>query len=279
MQSTFATLGHPPFEARTPHTSGWSEAARDDLVAALRRRPSALFTDIDGTLSPLVPSPRDAMVLPELREQLERVRRHVDLLCVLTGRAADDAWRLVRIDDALYVGNHGAETWRNGELMRPPGMERYQPRLARAEAMLRCELADVPGLEFEPKGIGFAIHFRDPATAEGVLDAAWRISRSRSLTVLLRTGHVEVRAPVDGDKGTALARLASAYQLRGIVVVGDDPVDLPAFRAAVDYAGAADGTAFSVAVGPHVAAAADLAVADPAGLATLLDTVVSALES
>jgi trehalose 6-phosphate phosphatase len=245
----------------------------------LSRRPSALFCDIDGTLSPLAETPDRAAVLPPCRAALRHLRPCVDLLCFLTGRPADDAWRMVGLDDALYVGNHGAEVWLDGQLMRPAGSERFHGRLGRASAEMRTALARAPGLIFEDKGIGFAIHYRrDPSVAATVLEVARRVATKRGLDVLVRSAHVEIRAPVRGDKGTALRRLADRRGLRGIVVIGDDPVDAPAFTAAHDHADRTGATALTVTVG-RPRPPGDIEVADPGALAELLLAAARSLRS
>ena len=246
-------------------------------VGALERRPSALFADIDGTLAPIVEIPQNAVVLPEARAALAALVPKVDLVCLLSGRPADEAWRMVRVDDALYVGNHGVETWLRGELLRPAGIERHHARIARANAMLRQTLANVPGLVFEDKGIGFAIHYRrEPRVADAVIDAARRIAGRRGLDVHVRSSHVEIRAPVPGDKGGALRSLAERHALRGLVVVGDDPVDVPAFRAARAYADERDATAVRVTVGETVEAG-EIALSDPSEVAAFLGALADAL--
>ena len=247
-------------------------------LSALQRRPSGLFTDIDGTISPIVEIPQTAVVLPRARAALRALTKRIDLVCLLSGRPADDAWRMTRVDDAVYVGNHGVETWLGGELLRPPGVARYHARLARASALLRGALANVPGLVFEDKGLGFAIHYRrEPSAAADVIAAAKRIAGGRGLEVRVQSAHVEVRAPVEGDKGTALAGLAERYALRGLVVVGDDPVDVPAFSAARRYAEERAALAVRVTVG-RALESGDIALLDPAAVGEFLETLAAALE-
>ncbi len=246
------------------------DAPHDLLRSVFSRRPSALFCDLDGTLSPLVDVPQRARILAGCRTALRVLGDRIDLVCILTGRPADEAWRMVGIDDVLYVGDHGAETWRRGELLRPAGIERYEGRLARARSILRDLLAGTPGLIFEDKGTGFAVHYRRyPSAAVDVVAAAVRVARRRGLQVAIRTDHVEVRAPIDGDKGSALGELAERHALRGLVVIGDDPVDEPAFAAARKYAWRTGASLAAVAVG-HCKVPGDVRVAGPAAVGELL---------
>lgn len=255
-----------------------AERAAVALAAdALRRRPSALFSDIDGTLSPIVPIPQDAVVLARCRDALGVLTKKIDIVCLLSGRPADEAWRMVRVDDALYSGNHGVESWFKGELLRPAGVERHHARLARSSAMLRVALADVPGLVFEDKGIGLAIHYRrEPAAADRVIESARRIAGTRGLDVFVRSAHVEVRAPIEGDKGTAVRALAERYGLRGLLLIGDDPVDVPAFGAAEAYGREHDATVVRATVG-DVLEAGEIALADPQAVGAFLEAVAAAL--
>ena len=250
------------------------------VAEVLRVSPAALFVDIDGTLSPTVASPYEARVGPECGAALRRLSAHLAAVCVLTGRPADEAWRLVGVSEAIYLGNHGIETWYQGELLRPAGIERFHARLARAQSMLRHALSNVPGLIFEDKGIGFAIHYgRAPSVGDDVIAAARSVARRRGLQVIPRTDHVEVRAPVKGDKGTALQKLATTRRLRSLVVIGDDSVDIPAFEAARAYALASGATALRIGVGRrlHDLAPVDLWVADTDAVCALLSDAADEL--
>lgn len=260
--------------ARLPEQTVVTRAVMD----ALARRPRALFIDIDGTISPIADTPEQATVSPACREGLRRLASVLDLVCILTGRPADDAWRMVGVDDALYVGNHGAETWLRGELLRPPGIERYDARLGRASGALRTMLASAPGIVFEDKGIGFAIHFRrDPSAEAAVVEAATRVGRRHGLHVLRRSAHVEVRAPVEADKGVALGELARRHGLAGLVVIGDDPVDAPAFEAARAYAQASGASVAVVTVGEGVRGTGDVSLDDPDATCALLSEAAAEL--
>jgi trehalose 6-phosphate phosphatase len=87
---------------------------------------------------------------------------------------------------------------------------------------------------------------------------------------------VELRPPVEADKGRVVTELAAG--LDAVCFVGDDRGDLPAFAALADLA--AEGVqTLAVAVSseeapPELLAAADLVVAGPEGALALLRALV-----
>ena len=81
---------------------------------------------------------------------------------------------------------------------------------------------------------------------------------------------LEVRPPLDADKGTAVRRLLTEAGLLRALYAGDDSTDLDAF-------GGLDGLDIAVRVAvdstegpPELEAAADIVVRDPAALLDLL---------
>ena len=82
-----------------------------ELLAPLARDPgrSALVLDVDGTLAPIAPRPELATVPAETRAELERLVDRYLLVACVSGRAGEDARRLVGVDGIELVGNHGLE--------------------------------------------------------------------------------------------------------------------------------------------------------------------------
>ena len=132
---------------------------------------------------------------------------------------------------------------------------------------------------FEHKGMGFAIHYRlTPSAGEAVASAARSVARRRGLRVLTRTDHVEIRPPVDGDKGSALRKLVASRGIRGLVVMGDDPVDIPAFDAGRAHAESTGARVQLVGVGGRLdSVSLDLRLHDVADACTLLGAVADGL--
>src|SRR5690349_4258124 len=73
-----------------------------------------LITDIDGTISPIAPTPEEAYVTEAARQSLQILSQNMTLVAALTGRSAEYAHTMVGLDSLLYIGIHGLERWQNG---------------------------------------------------------------------------------------------------------------------------------------------------------------------
>lgn len=210
----------------------------------LRSRPRGLFTDIDGTISPITSSPDVAELLPEAANLLREALTAFDVVGVVSGRAVRDAFRLVGVPGLIYVGNHGLEELeRNGAVIEHcEGAGQAldaEHRAAVVESVL-SRLNDalspsLPGLVIERKNLGGSIHVRataDPDAAEEIVLARARdLALPAGLRVTRGKRVVEVLPSTSIDKGTTLTRLVGRHALAGAVYLGDDRTDIDAFRA------------------------------------------------
>ncbi len=78
------------------------------IQTVLSRRPLGLVFDIDGTLSPIAPTPGEAQLYPGVASLLEQARERAHV-AIMTGRALDDGAAMVNVDDITYIGSHGLE--------------------------------------------------------------------------------------------------------------------------------------------------------------------------
>jgi trehalose 6-phosphate phosphatase len=203
----------------------------------LSARPSALVSDLDGTLSPIVPTVEEASVLPGCRRALERLRGCLDLVGVVSGRTGREAKRLLDVDGVVYFGNHGLDPWIGLERpARPPaGEEEAASRSLRlALEELKEALAGQAGLRFEDKGATISIHYRSAPAPEAarslVLAAAAQAAARHDLAVGEGKRVVEFRPSHWAGKGACLEELAHGCGLGGLVYLGDDHPDLHAFE-------------------------------------------------
>ena len=65
--------------------------ATEHCLRALNARPAGLLTDIDGTISQIAPTPDSAIVDQLAKESLVTFAERLDVVGVITGRAAASA--------------------------------------------------------------------------------------------------------------------------------------------------------------------------------------------
>jgi trehalose 6-phosphate phosphatase len=121
----------------------------------------------------------------------------------------------------------------------------------------------------ERKGLTVTLHFRtDRTQAETIEELASDLAARHGLDAHPAKMSVELRPPVQMDKGTVVRRLAAG--LTAVVFAGDDIGDLPAFAVLRDLRTAGVVTLSIAAGGPEtpgdVAAAVDLVVDGPDGI-------------
>lgn len=208
------------------------------LARLLANQPSALFSDFDGTLSPVAPTPDSAEAAPGVPETLRALADRMSLVSIVTGRGVDDVVNRVGVPDLLYVGNHGLEWLEDDEHhVHPAGLEAEGglPEALR-EIQHRLE-AHVPldGVIFENKRYSGSIHYRltvDPGkTGEALGPIARDIASEYGFWVSDGKMVMELRPGATVNKGSAVQRIVTERSLRSAVFLGDDVTDADAFVA------------------------------------------------
>jgi trehalose 6-phosphate phosphatase len=231
------------------------------LLAPLARSPerSALVLDVDGTLAPIAPRPELAEIPDETRAELERLADRYLLVACVSGRAGEDARRLVRVDRIEIVGNHGLE------------LDPRAPELAADIAAFR----DAVGLSVEDKTLSLTYHYRgakDDGAARRELEQVADRARAAGLDARWGRKVLEIRPPVETDKGTAVRTLLDRSGSRLGLYAGDDTTDQDGF-AGLRGAGLEHSVCIAVASseGPsELRESADIVITGPEELATLL---------
>ena len=259
------------------------EAVVAACMDVLRQTPSAVVTDIDGTVSAIAPTPAEAMVDPGAKAALALLAERLAAVAVVSGRAPQDGAAMVGLPELIYVGNHGLERIARGTPWTHPVAAAAQPSIAAALAEIESAaraLADVPWLLIENKGVTGTVHYRlapDQIAAAALLEPLARSAADRhGLRLTLGRMIFEVRPALAVNKGTAIRELAQDLGLRGIVFFGDDVTDVDAFRALRELREAGEAATLRVGVlgpdtSPAVLAEIDLSVVGvPACAATLI---------
>ena len=133
------------------------------LLQPMREEPrrSAVVSDIDGTLAPIVASPEEAAVPRRALDALEALCRDYALVACVTGRPALEARRLVPVECVAISGNHGLEVMHGGDVSVVAQAAKFQHEIR--EALIAVEndgLIPQYGCRVEDKGITFSVHYR-----------------------------------------------------------------------------------------------------------------------
>jgi len=232
-----------------------------ELLAPLARDPgrSALVLDVDGTLAPIAPRPELATVPAETRAELERLVDRYLLVACVSGRAGEDARRLVGVDGIELVGNHGLEL--------DPRAHELAGEIAR--------FRDGVALPVEDKTLSLTYHYReaeDENSARAELEEVARRAGEAGFDARWGRKVLEIRPAVEANKGTAVRTLVERSGARLGLYAGDDTTDLDGFAGLRSLGlGHAVCVAVASAEGPaELRQAADLVVAGPEELAGLL---------
>ncbi|MBN2505209.1 MAG: trehalose-phosphatase [Verrucomicrobia bacterium] len=209
----------------------------EELTGSTPRK-LAVFLDYDGTLTPIVAHPEDALLSSPMRDTVRRLA-HAHPVAVVSGRDLADVRGRVGLDEIIYAGSHGFDIAGPGGLRREhPEAQASLAALDEAETVLRERTAAIPGAQIERKKYSVAIHFRnvEPTRVPEVEPVVDAVAARHSI---LRKGHgkkvFELQPNLDWHKGRAVAWLLQTLDLDspGVlpIYLGDDLTDEDAFEA------------------------------------------------
>lgn len=248
------------------------DARLSELFGALVAEPekAGLFTDFDGTLSPIVDVPADARPIGDAPDVLGELASTFGQVAVLSGRQVDFLEEFFPASVTIS-GLYGLERLEGGERHDHPQGGSWREVAADIAKLGSDRLpADV---RVENKGLSVTLHFRGHSELDHEVKefAVQQAARSGLVCRPARMSY-ELHPPVEADKGTALADLVDG--LRAACFIGDDHGDLTAFDA-LDALGADGLRTVKVAVASGEAPSelidrADLVVSGPQGALDLL---------
>lgn len=216
-----------------------------DAVSEIASRNPAIFLDYDGTLTPIVPHPDDA-ILAEGTRALVRKLAGVCPVAVISGRDLADVRSKVGIEGIIYAGSHGFDVAAPDGTADTELKDRLQdefiPALDQAEVELHERLDAVFGALVERKKFSIAAHYRNVADSEShrvaeAVDQVHALHDNLRKTVGKKV--FELQPKLDWHKGKALRWLRQALNLDSPeilpVFIGDDVTDEDAFAEIRDY--------------------------------------------
>jgi trehalose 6-phosphate phosphatase len=242
----------------------------------------AVFLDYDGTLTPIVDRPEDAIISDAMRDVVRGLARRCTV-CVVSGRDRAVVQRLMGVDDLVVAGSHGFDIWspQGGRIEREEGTG-FADLLQSVTETVREGVAGVPGALVEPKKSSVAVHYRlvDERERPRIKELVDRVLAADPQALKVTPGKMvyEIQPNLEWDKGKAVLYLLEALELdRDDVLplyVGDDITDEDAFRA---LAGRGVGVLVADPADPEVAGrrtAAEFLLRDTEEVENLLDSLV-----
>jgi trehalose 6-phosphate phosphatase len=212
----------------------------EEIFNILSQRKPAIFLDYDGTLTPIVPRPEDAVISEEMKDTLRELAK-LFTVAVVTGRDKEDVENLVGLDELIYAGSHGyIITGPDDLFMEHEDSKKIISELDEIEQEVAEALEEkTKGTQLDRKRYAIGIHFRNarPEDEETVYKLVDEMLEKYP-------GHkkgegkkiVEIKPDLDWHKGKAVLWILDALDLEDKddvvpVFIGDDITDEDAFEA------------------------------------------------
>ncbi|MFH0876899.1 MAG: trehalose-phosphatase [Candidatus Omnitrophota bacterium] len=215
---------------------------KDRLKKLAGKKNIFLFLDYDGTLTPIVKTPPQALLSPAVRGLLARLNRQRRCrVAIVSGRSLANIKSMVRLEGIIYVGNHGLEV--EGAGLRPLRVLpwRFRQVLKELRKRLTENTERFKGVFVEDKGLTLSLHYRLASQRcipeiKKAFDEVLRLPVAAKKVKVTRGKKVfEIRPPVNWDKGAVVAWLLNQKNVLSSkgpclgVYVGDDTTDEAAF--------------------------------------------------
>lgn len=195
---------------------------------------TAVFSDLDGTLSKIARTPAEARITPGMRDILKKLTEKYGIIGIISGRDSSDARRIIAIDNIAYIGNHGLEWIENGKQFYAPEAFNFFGLAASLDAEL-SELFKETDVFIEKKKLGVALHYRlakDKGEARRLIEQAVKpLIEKYPLRKLNGRYVIELKPDLPINKGDAVTVIAISRDIDNAIYLGDDITDIDAFNA------------------------------------------------
>ncbi|MDR7127858.1 alpha,alpha-trehalase [Algoriphagus sp. 4150] len=213
-----------------------------EIVGEIGSRQPILFLDYDGTLTPIVDNPEEAILSDEIKKLIKEIAEDISVV-IISGRDRENVELKVGLSELIYAGSHGFDiVGPNGLEMQHEQGQEILPTLDEAEGNLNERLDGIAGVQVERKKYAIAVHYRNvekdkvPEVKKAVLE---ELDRQPQLKKGSGKKILELKPELDWDKGKALTwlieALGSESNLLFPVYIGDDITDEDAFEEMADH--------------------------------------------
>lgn len=218
--------------------------------------------------------PPAARPLDGVVEVLGRLTAAYRLVAVVSGRPGRFLAEHLAVDGLVRWGSYGLERVEaDGSVVAAAEAEAWKPAVA--AVVRRAREAAPPGVGVEDKGVSVTLHVRNAPDQEGwVRSFASGEAHATGLVEHDAKMSVELRPPLEVDKGVVVGRLLDGAGVSTACFVGDDMGDLSAFAALAAVERGVRVAVRSEESPPALLEQADLIVDGPEGVLALLRALV-----
>jgi trehalose 6-phosphate phosphatase len=212
---------------------------REELARRLAGKRPAVFLDYDGTLTPIVDRPEDALISAGMRKVVRALAKRCPV-CVVSGRDRAVVQELMGIDDLVVAGSHGFDIWTpQGGTVEHEAASGFDGLFEEVRTRLSEYTTGIDGIGIESKKVSVAVHFRlvwepDRRRVREAVDALVA-DHPEELKVVPGKMVYEIQPNVAWNKGKAVLHLLDSLGLDDDDVMplylGDDVTDEDAFVA------------------------------------------------
>ncbi|MFW5822009.1 MAG: trehalose-phosphatase [Tangfeifania sp.] len=215
-----------------------------EIHEIIQNRKPVLFLDYDGTLTPIVKRPEDALISDSMRSVLKKCAAKFKV-AVVSGRDMDDLKSKVQVDKLIFAGSHGFR------ISGPDGLYKEHekadvilPRLSDIEEELYQILPQIDkGIQIDRKRYAVAVHYRN-ANEDNIPVIKQKVDEILKENPDFKKGEgkkiLEIKPNVDWHKGKAVLWIMKKLGVDDTskfvpIYIGDDVTDEDAFRSISEF--------------------------------------------
>ncbi|UCC16218.1 MAG: trehalose-phosphatase [Dehalococcoidales bacterium] len=216
------------------------ETFSSEILAASH---TLLLSDYDGTLTPIVGRPQDAVLSNSMGTKLRTLINYPDFsIGIISGRSLPEIKEMVRIQGIYYAGNHGLEIDGPGLIYINPQARETQMIIKDIARKLDESLRHIDGIIIEDKNLSLSIHYRlvEERRVKQIVEVFRNITSSAMDNGKIRISSgkkvLEVKPFVDWHKGKAAEMIiekienTTGSKVKMVIYLGDDSTDEDAFK-------------------------------------------------
>ena len=203
----------------------FSKQALSQLQAICQTNTLYAF-DYDGTLAPLVPADKKAVMLEETSSLLKKLD-DIGIVAIISGRSLNQLLKLLTFKPKFLIGNHGLESQDTPASI----LNKAKKITSKWLTTLKPQLENV-FVENKQYTLTLHIHIKSHSKKSQLL----KLVKGLSPPPRLILGHqcLNLIPSLSNDKGTALQALMHKTQSRSAFFIGDDVTDEDVFRLNAD---------------------------------------------